>query len=110
MATMPINLKDKLADPVFRIVGESADSMGLEVYVVGGYVRDIFLNRTSADMDFVTVGSGIELARQVAARLGKRNASPSMPITAQRRSDTITSNWNLSVLAGKATTATRAIP
>lgn len=72
MATMPINLKDKLADPVFRIIGETADSMGLEVYVVGGYVRDIFLNRPSADMDFVTVGSGIELARQVAERLGKK--------------------------------------
>lgn len=69
---MPLNLKEKLAYPVFRTVGDVADRMGLEVYVVGGYVRDIFLDRPSADLDFVTVGSGIELARQVAAALGKK--------------------------------------
>lgn len=46
--------------------------MNLEVYVVGGYVRDIFLGRHSADIDFVTVGSGIELARAVAERLGQK--------------------------------------
>lgn len=65
-------LKDKLTNPIFRIIGEAADDLGLEVYVVGGYVRDIFLERHSADIDFVTVGSGIELARAVAARLGKK--------------------------------------
>lgn len=64
--------KDKLNDPVFRIVGEIADEMGLEVYVVGGFVRDIFLGRHSADLDFVTVGSGIELAKGVAVKLGKK--------------------------------------
>lgn len=69
---MQAKIKDKLKNPVFRIIGETADSMGLEVYVVGGYVRDIFLDRHSADLDFVTVGSGIELARAVAARLGKK--------------------------------------
>lgn len=42
--------------------------MHREVYVVGGYVRDIFLNRTSSDIDFVTVGSGIELASEVARK------------------------------------------
>ncbi|MDE6549398.1 MAG: CCA tRNA nucleotidyltransferase [Muribaculaceae bacterium] len=65
-------LKDKLTNPVFKTIGETADEMGLEVYVVGGYVRDIFLNRHSADLDFVTVGSGIALARAVADRLGKK--------------------------------------
>lgn len=65
-------ITDRLNNPVFRHVGEAADSMGLEAYVVGGYVRDIFLGRPSADIDFVTVGSGIELAREVAARLGKK--------------------------------------
>mgnify|MGYP000813628801 CR=1 FL=1 len=65
-------IDDRLHDEVFRIVGETADSMNLEVYVVGGYVRDIFLGRHSADIDFVTVGSGIELAGKVAERLGKR--------------------------------------
>ena len=46
--------------------------MGREVYVVGGYVRDIFLHRPSQDIDFVTVGSGIELARAVAHSLGPK--------------------------------------
>lgn len=69
---MPTIIDAKLQNEVFRIVGETADSMGLDVYVVGGYVRDIFLRRDSADIDFVTVGSGIELAKAVAARLGKK--------------------------------------
>lgn len=67
-----INLKDKLSNPIFRTVGDTADNLGLEVYVVGGYVRDIFLDRASSDLDFVTVGSGIELARAVSAALGKK--------------------------------------
>lgn len=65
-------LKEKLANEVFRIIGTTADRMNQEVYVVGGYVRDIFLNRHSADMDFVTVGSGIDLAKAVAERLGQK--------------------------------------
>ena len=68
----PRTLKDKLTNPIFRTIGETADAMGLEVYVVGGFVRDIFLGRHSADLDFVTVGSGISLARAVAERLGKK--------------------------------------
>lgn len=67
-----MNLSEDLKHPVFRRIGEIADSMGREVYVVGGYVRDIFLHRTSSDIDFVTVGSGIELARAVAQALGPR--------------------------------------
>ncbi len=56
----------------FRLVSEAADELGLEAYVIGGYVRDIFLNRPSKDIDIVAVGSGIELARAVANKLGKR--------------------------------------
>ena len=56
----------------FRLVSEAADEMGVETYVIGGYVRDIFLNRPSKDIDIVVVGSGIELAKQVAAKLGRR--------------------------------------
>lgn len=66
-----MNLASELTHPAFRHVGEVADAMGREVYVVGGYVRDIFLGRPSGDIDFVTVGSGIDLAREVARRLGK---------------------------------------
>lgn len=69
---MPTIIKDKLHDNVFRMIGETADHLGLEVYVVGGYVRDIFLGRHSADIDFVAVGSGIKLAEAVAERLGKK--------------------------------------
>ena len=58
--------------PVMKLVGSVADELHRECYVVGGYVRDIFLERPSNDMDFVTVGSGIEVARAVANRLGKR--------------------------------------
>jgi poly(A) polymerase len=47
--------------------------MGLESYVVGGYVRDLFLRRPSKDIDIVTVGSGIELARRVAGKLGPKS-------------------------------------
>jgi poly(A) polymerase len=61
----------------FVTVSEMADSLGLECYVTGGYVRDIFLNRASKDIDIVTVGSGIALARAVAGRFGK-NASLSV--------------------------------
>lgn len=59
--------------PVMKLVGEVADELHRECYVVGGYVRDIFLERPCNDMDFVTVGSGIEVARAVAPRLGKRS-------------------------------------
>jgi len=64
-------LKCKLNLPIFKIIGEEADNLGRECYVVGGYVRDIFLQSPSKDIDCVTVGSGIELAEQVAKRLRK---------------------------------------
>lgn len=62
----------KLETPVFRLIGETADKMGREVYVVGGFVRDMFLQRESKDIDFVTVGSGIDLATEVAKTLGPK--------------------------------------
>ena len=66
-----MNLREELTDPIFRRIGMIADSIGREVYVVGGYVRDILLGRPSVDIDFVTVGSGIELAEKVALSLGR---------------------------------------
>ena len=56
----------------FHIISEAADELGVEAYVIGGYVRDIFLYRPSKDIDVVAVGSGIELAKAVAGKLGKR--------------------------------------
>lgn len=57
----------------FRTVGSVADELGFPCYAVGGYVRDLFLGRHSKDIDFVSVGpgSGIDIARQVARRLGR---------------------------------------
>lgn len=56
---------------ILRLVGREADSLGLDAFTVGGYVRDCFLGRASKDIDFVTVGSGIALAKAVAKRLGR---------------------------------------
>ena len=67
-------IEEHLERKVFRTVGEVADSMERECYVVGGYVRDIILERTSKDIDFVTIGSGIEVAEMVAKAMGKRTS------------------------------------
>ena len=58
-----MELKEHFSDKIFSIISETADELGLECYVVGGYVRDIFLNRPSKDIDVVVVGSGIEIAQ-----------------------------------------------
>ena len=57
--------------PIFRQISAAADELGLECYVVGGFVRDIFLERPSNDIDVVVVGSGIEVAKRLQERLGK---------------------------------------
>lgn len=62
-----------LSSRTFGLVCEAADELGLEAYVIGGYVRDIFLRRPSKDIDIVAIGSGIELAKAVSRKLG-RNA------------------------------------
>ena len=53
------------------MVGETADRLGLQCYVIGGWVRDLFLHRPSDDIDVVVVGSGIVLAEEVAKVLGR---------------------------------------
>jgi poly(A) polymerase len=61
----------KIENPILHLVGETADRMGLECYVIGGWVRDLFLHRPSDDIDIVVVGSGIALAEAVAKKLGR---------------------------------------
>ena len=61
----------KIENPILHMVGEEADHLNLECYVIGGWVRDLFLHRPSDDIDIVVVGSGIILAEAVAKRLGK---------------------------------------
>ncbi len=65
------NYQSSLTHPVFQHVSEIIEKDGREAYVVGGFVRDLLLNRSSKDIDLVVVGSGIQLAEQLAARLGK---------------------------------------
>ena len=48
--------------PIYKLIGEVADGMGLETYAVGGVVRDYFLQRPCSDIDVACVGSGISLA------------------------------------------------
>ncbi len=64
-------LKQHFNGKIFRLISETADALGLECYVVGGYVRDIFLQRPSKDIDVVVVGSGIAMAEALGSRLGK---------------------------------------
>lgn len=62
---------DKINLPILRLVGEQADLLQLPCYVIGGWVRDLFLHRESNDIDIVVVGSGITLAQAVAKALGR---------------------------------------
>lgn len=57
---------------IFHKISAAADSLGVECYVVGGYVRDLFLERPSNDIDVVVVGSGIEVADALRKSLGKK--------------------------------------
>ena len=66
------DLAELLNQPIFHLIGDCADELGVECYVVGGYVRDIFLERPSKDIDVVVVGSGIEVARRLKEKLGRK--------------------------------------
>ncbi|MCH5309227.1 MAG: HD domain-containing protein [Prevotella sp.] len=65
-------LAEILNQEIFRQIGEAADGLGVDCYVVGGYVRDIFLERPSNDIDVVVVGSGIEVASELKRMLGRK--------------------------------------
>ena len=64
-------INQHLSKPIFSILSEAANELNVETYLIGGFVRDIFLYRKSNDIDIVTVGSGIKLAKVVAKKLGK---------------------------------------
>ncbi len=65
-------LANILDNETFHLISDVADKMQLECYLVGGYVRDIFLDQPSDDIDCVVVGSGIKIATELKKRLGKR--------------------------------------
>ncbi len=62
-------MKNHLKHPVFSIISKLAGKSNLQVYAIGGFVRDIFLSRPSKDIDIVVLGNGIDFAEQVAAAL-----------------------------------------
>src|SRR5688572_16853068 len=65
-----MNLSSHLTGEIFKVVSEEAHKLNMPVYVVGGWVRDILLERPSKDIDFVTPGSGMDLATAVGNALG----------------------------------------
>jgi tRNA nucleotidyltransferase/poly(A) polymerase len=65
-------MQSYLTHPLFKTLSACADKLGMECYVIGGFVRDIFLNRASNDIDVVVVGSGIAMAEEVKKTLGKQ--------------------------------------
>ena len=66
---MQFDFKKHIDTPLFRLVSQSCKELGVRGYVIGGYVRDLLLCRPCNDIDIVTVGSGIELAKKVASHL-----------------------------------------
>ncbi|MBK6985876.1 MAG: HD domain-containing protein [Bacteroidetes bacterium] len=60
-----------LTHPIFKTIADCANQLGVDAYVIGGFVRDIYLGRESKDIDVVTIGKGIELAELVHKQLGE---------------------------------------
>jgi poly(A) polymerase len=66
-----MNFKEQLINyPILEIVARASAELGVEAYIIGGFVRDLILKRPSKDIDIVSIGSGIELAELVAQQLG----------------------------------------
>jgi poly(A) polymerase len=67
-----VNYQSKLTHPIFNIIAECADELNVQTFVIGGWVRDLILDRPSKDIDIVAVGSGIDLATAISLKLGKK--------------------------------------
>ncbi len=72
---MAVNLSQHLTHPVFKVASEIVTEQGLEAYVIGGYVRDLLLERPSKDIDIVVIGSGLDLAKACAEKLRVKKVS-----------------------------------
>lgn len=64
-------MQQHLTHPIFKTIATCADELGVDAYVIGGFVRDIYLGRESKDIDVVTIGKGIELAELLHKKLGE---------------------------------------
>lgn len=83
-----MTFEKQLTHPIYKIVAQAADDLGLEAYVVGGVVRDLIMMRHNTDIDIVTVGSGIELAQRAAAII-----SPKLKVNVYRNFGTAQFNY-----------------
>ncbi|HXC04325.1 MAG TPA: tRNA nucleotidyltransferase, partial [Bacteroidia bacterium] len=63
-------MKAHLTHPVFPVISQCCEEMGVHAFVIGGWVRDLLLGRPSKDIDIVCAGSGIDLAEKVAQKMG----------------------------------------
>lgn len=79
----------QLKHPIFKIIQQAADELGVEAYAVGGFVRDLILDRPSKDIDFVCVGSGIELATKAASII-----DPKLHVSVFKNFGTAHFRWN----------------
>ncbi len=71
-----MDCKEIISDKIFKTVAQAAENLGLETYVIGGFVRDnLLLRKEPKDLDFVAVGSGIELAKETAKLLGNKRVN-----------------------------------
>ena len=83
-----MTFEKQLTHPIYNIVAQAADELGLQAYVVGGVVRDLIMMRHNTDIDIVTVGSGIELAQRAAAII-----SPKLKVNVYRNFGTAQFNY-----------------
>lgn len=67
-------MKEYIEHPVFSLISQAAKELGVDAYVIGGFVRDAILGRKSKDVDIMAIGSGIDLAQRVAEKSGKADA------------------------------------
>lgn len=72
---MLTNLKSSLTHPVFKVVSQVAEEQGIKAFVIGGFVRDLILERLSKDIDIVVLGNGLELAQLAAEKLRVKKIS-----------------------------------
>lgn len=70
-----MNLAKQLNHPIFKLVGQIADERGIRAFAIGGFVRDLLLNRDVKDIDIVVEGSGIEIAQAAAEKAGVRKVT-----------------------------------
>jgi len=68
-------MQEHLQHPIFKTVSEISETENVKTFVIGGFVRDIFLKRNTTDIDILVIGSGINIAKKVAAKLGRLKVS-----------------------------------